>query len=344
MKKRLIAIMLCLGMSSASLAGCSGGNQASNEYVTVAGYKGIEIDDIDEPEVTDEEVDTYINSLLVGYSTQEVKAGDVVNIDYVGVMDGEQFDGGSSQGVDLEIGSNTFIPGFEDSIVGHKAGDTFDFNGKFPDDYRIEDLKGRDVVFTITVNHINGDVDVPELDDELVATLSDSAKTVDAYKKEIKKQLEENKQSDYESQLQSLAWDAVLEKAEIEKYPEDKLEEYSSMMMDQYESYAKDCDMELEEMLQSFYQMSLDDFKEQVDTAAKESIKQELVAEAIAKAEKLEPTDKELDEEFEKLAKDYGYADVDALREVADDDTLRSIVIQNRVREFLGKNAIQVKE
>lgn len=337
-------MMLCMGMSAALLAGCSGSNKASNDYVTVVGYKGIEIDDIEEPEVTDEEVDDYINSLLVQYSPQEVKEGDTVNIDYVGVMDGEQFDGGSSQGVDLEIGSDTFIPGFEDSVIGHKAGDTYDFNGKFPDDYLIEYLKGRDVTFTITVNYINGDVELPELDDELVASLSDSAKTVEEYKEEVKNQLEESKQSDYESQLQTAAWDAVMEKAEVTSYPEDKVEEYTNLMMQQYESYAEQSDMELEEMLESFYQMSLDDFKEQVDTAAKESIKQEMVAEVIAKAEKLEPTDEELDAEFEKLAEDYGYEDVDALREVADDDTLRSIVIQNRVREYLGKNAIQVKE
>lgn len=344
MKKRIIAMMLCSLMSVSLLAGCSGGNQASNEYVTVAGYKGIEIDDIDEPEVTDEEVDDYINSLLVRYSTQEVKSGDTVNIDYVGVMDGEQFDGGSSQGVDLEIGSNTFIPGFEDSVIGHKAGDTYDFNGKFPDDYRIENLKGRDVTFTITVNYINGDIELPELDDELVKSLSDSAKTVEEYKKEVKKDLEESKQSDYDSQLQAAAWDAVIEKAEITSYPEDKLKEYKELMMSQYETYAQQSDMELEEMLESYYQMSLDDFKEQVNTAAQESIKQELVAEVIAKAEKLEPTDKELEEELEKLASDYGYEDVDALKEVADMDTLRSIVLQNRVRAFLGENAIQVKE
>ena len=344
MKKRIIAMMLCSLMSVSLLAGCSGGNKASNEYVTVAGYKGIEIDDIDEPEVTDEEVDDYINSLLVRYSTQEVKSGDTVNIDYVGVMDGEQFDGGSSQGVDLEIGSNTFIPGFEDSVIGHKAGDTYDFNGKFPDDYRIENLKGKDVTFTITVNYINGDIELPELDDELVKSLSDSAKTVEEYKKEVKKDLEESKQSDYDSQLQTAAWDAVIEKAEITSYPEDKLKEYKELMMSQYETYAQQSDMELEEMLESYYQMSLDDFKKQVNTAAQESIKQELVAEVIAKAEKLEPTDKELEEELEKLASDYGYEDVDALKEVADMDTLRSIVLQNRVRAFLGENAIQVKE
>ena len=344
MKKKLIAMMICSLASVSLLAGCSGSNKASNEYVTVVGYKGVEIDDIEEPEVTDEEVDDYINSLLVQYSTQEVKVGDTVNIDYVGVMDGEQFDGGSSQGVDLEIGSNTFIPGFEDSVVGHVAGDTYDFNGKFPDDYRIENLKGKDVTFTITVNYINGDVELPELTDELVKSLSDTATTVKEYKEEVRKDLEESKQENYDSQLQAAAWDAVLESAEITSYPEDKVEEYTDMLMSQYETYAEQSGMELEEMLETYYQMSLDDFKEQAKTAAQESIKQELVAEVIAEEEHLEPSDKELDEEFQKLAEDYGYEDVDALREVADDDTLKSIVLQNRVREYLAEHAIQVKE
>lgn len=348
MKKKLAVLVAGSLAASMLLAGCSS-NNASNDYVTVGGYKEVEIEDIEEPEVTDEDVEQYIQSVRSQYATQpEIKdrgviAGDTANIDFVGKIDGEEFDGGSYDGYDLQIGSGSFIDGFEDSIVGHKPGETFDWEGKFPDDYHNSDYAGKDVTFTITVNYIAGESVLPELNDEFVKKVSEESETVDEYKEEIKKQLTDSQTTDYDSQLQDAAWEAVLEKCEVKKYPEGSVEKYEDQIKAQYEQAAEAYDMELEDFLTQYYSMELDDFNKQVTAAAEETVRQQLVVEAIADKEKLTPNDQELEEEFEKLAESYGYEDVDALKEAADEDTLKLIVLTNRVKEFLGEHAIQVK-
>lgn len=333
------------------LTGCSS-NEASNDYVTVGGYKGVEVADIEEPEeVTDESVDNYIQAVLAQYATQEeitdraVESGDTVNIDFVGKMDGEAFDGGSSEGYNLQIGSGAFIPGFEDSIIGHMPGDTFDWNGQFPEEYSNNpDLAGKDTTFTITVNYICGETTYPELTDEMVQTLSEDSKTVDEYKEEVKKMLEENGTTDFDTQLQEAAWEAVLEKAEVKKYPDDEVEKFTETLIEQYKATAESYEMEYEDFLAQYYGLSVEDFEQQAEDAAKETVKQRMVAEVIAEKEKIMPNDEELQEEYEKLAEEYGYEDVDALKEIADEETLENIVIIRRVKEFLAEHAIQVKE
>lgn len=350
--KRKIAVLLTGALTaSVLLTGCSS-NEASNEYVTVGGYKEVEVADVEEPEeVTDESVENYIQAVLAQYATQEeitdraVEDGDTVNIDFVGKMDGEAFDGGSSEDYNLQIGSGSFIDGFEDSIIGHTPGETFDWNGQFPEEYSNNpDLAGKDTTFTITVNYICGETIYPELTDEMVQTLSTESTTVDEYREEIKKMLEESGSTDFDTQLQEEAWEAVLEKAEIKKYPDGEVEDYTEQLISQYKDVAEVYGMEYEDFLEQYYGLSVEDFEAQAADAAEETIKQRLVAEAIADKEKLTPSDEELQEEYEKLAEDYGYEDVDALKEVADEDTLKSIVIINRVKEFLAEHAIQVKE
>ena len=350
MKKKLAMLIAGTLAASMIMTGCSS-NDASNDYVTVGGYKGVEVDDVEEPaEVTDDDVDNYIKAVRNQYATSEqitdrgVIAGDTVNIDFVGKMDGEAFDGGSAEGYDLTIGSGSFIEGFEDSIIGHTPGETFDWNGKFPDEYSNNpDLAGKDVTFTITVNYINGETILPDLDDDFVKQVSDKSKTVDEYKKEIKKQLEESNTTDYDSQLQDEAWNAVLEKAEVKKYPDGDVENIENQIKEQYQNAADSYGLAFEDFLAQYYSLTEDDFNKQVTDAAKETVKQRLVAKAIADKEKLTPSKKELNKEYKKLAEQYGYKDVDALKEIADDDTLENIVITNKVKEYLADNCIQVK-
>lgn len=351
MKKKAVGLLAGAMSAAMLLTGCSS-NSASSDYVTVNGYKEVEVDDIEEPdEVTDEDVEQYIEAVLTQYGTTEeitdraVESGDTVNIDFVGKMDGEEFDGGSSEAYNLEIGSGSFIEGFEDSIIGHMPGETFDWNGKFPDDYQNTDYAGKDVTFTITVNYICGETTYPELTDEFVQTLSEESKTVEEYRKEIKNLLSENGTTDYDTQLQEAAWEAVLEKAEIKEYPEGEVEESTTQLTDQYKQIAEQYGMEYADFLEQYYGMTEEDFEEQAKSAAEESLKQRLIAEAIADKEKLTPkSDEEWQEEYEALAEEYGYEDVDALMEAADEDTLKSIITINKVKEFLAEHAIQVKE
>lgn len=355
MKKKTVLLTGVIAASLA-LAGCSS-NSVSNEYVSVGGYKGIEVADIEEPEEVDEEtVDEYIQAVLSEHSMQEeikdrkVKSGDTVNIDFVGKMNGEEFDGGSSEGYNLEIGSGSFIEGFEDSIIDHKPGETFDWNGKFPDPYTNNpDFSGKDVTFTITVNYICGEVTVPELTDEFVKTVSEESKTVEEYKKEIEEQLTKGGTENFDLQLQDAAWKAVFEKAEIKGYPDGELEKVKKQLMEPYEKQAETEEMELADFLQQYYQVSEEEFEKQAEDYAKNSIEQKLVAEAIAEQENLLPADSELEKEYETLAENLGYEDVDSLKKAAEasgdpEEVLKDIIIQNRVREFLAENAIQVKE
>lgn len=351
MKRKAAGLLTGVLVTAMFLTGCSS-NSASSDYVTVNGYKEVEVDDIEEPdEVTDEDVDQYIEAVLTQYGTTEqitdraVASGDTVNIDFVGKIDGEEFDGGSSEAYNLEIGSGSFIEGFEDSIIGHMPGETFDWNGKFPDDYQNTDYAGKDVTFTITVNYICGETTYPELTDELVQTISEESKTVEEYRKEVKKLISENGTTDYDTQLQSAAWDAVLEKAEIKEYPEGEIEEYKTQLTDQYKQIAEQYGMEYADFLEQYYGISEEEFEEQAESAAEQTVKERIVAEAIADKEKLTPkNDEEWQEEYEKLAEEYGYEDVDALKEAADEDTLKNIITLNKVKEFLAEHAIQVKE
>lgn len=357
MMKRKTAILLTGVLAAAmSLAGCSG-NRASNEYVSVGGYKGIEVADIEEPKEVDEEtVEEYIQAVLSQHSMQEeikdrkVKSGDTVNIDFVGKMNGEAFDGGSAEGYNLEIGSGSFIEGFEDSIIDHKPGETFDWNGNFPDPYTGNpDYSGKDVTFTITVNYICGEITVPELTDEFVKTVSEKSKTVEEYKKEIEKQLTEGGTEDFDLQLQDAAWKAVFEKAEIKSYPDGELEEVKTILMEPIKKEAENEKMELAEFLEKYYQMTEEDFEKQAETYAKESVEQKLVAWVIAEEEKLVPGDSEWEKEYEALAEKMGFGDVDALKKAAEasgepEEVLKDVIIQNRVREFLAEYAIRVKK
>ncbi len=242
--KRKLAVVLTAALASAMLlTGCGSKNDASNEYVTITGYKGIEVAAVeDAAEVTDEDVQSYISSVLEEHATEElitdrpVQEGDTAIITYVGKMDGVEFEGGSAEDYPLVIGSNSFIAGFEDSIIGHSVGETFDWNGQFPEDYTPE-LAGKPVVFTITVNAI-AVYTTPELTDELVQTLSETAKTVADYEEEIRTMLEESTESDYKYALQDAVWNAVMEKAEVVKYPEGQVEEVASTLIAQYEEMA----------------------------------------------------------------------------------------------------------
>lgn len=350
--KRKLAVVLAGAMACAMLlTGCGSKNDASNEYVTLTGYKGIEVPAVeDAAEVTDEDVQNYIDSVLSQNATEEtvtdrpVQEGDTAVISYVGVMDGVAFEGGSAENYPLVIGSDSFIEGFEDSIIGHSIGETFDWNGLFPENYGNAELAGKPVVFTITVNGITV-YNTPELDDAFVQTVSEESKTVDEYKEEVKKLLEESATTDYDYALENAAWSAVMEKAEVVKYPDGEVEELTASLIAQYEEMATYYGVDYETFLADYMGYTVEDFEAQAKVAAEESIKQSLVAKAIADAEKLVPTDDEYQAEYEVMCEEYGYENVDALIEAAgSEEDLQTIVIERIVIGWLAENCIQVNE
>lgn len=346
MKKRLAAILTGVLASSLLFTGCQASKGLETDEIKITQYKEVEVDQVEKPaEVTDDDVENYIQNMLqTNADTREitdraVQSGDTATIDFVGKVDGEEFDGGSAEGYPLEIGSGAFIPGFEDSIIGHKTGETFDWNGQFPEDYGNADYAGKDVVFTITVNHISENV-VPELNDKFVKSVSEESKTVEEYREEVKKLLAEQAEENYKSQLNSAVWQKVLENTEVSKYPDGEVEELIDSATKQYKSAAEYMGMEFEDYLEQIG-TTAEEFEKQIEDMARENVKQTMALKAIAKKEKLELSDEEYEKQLEKIVEASGYEDVDALKEAEKEEDLRDIALYNVVVEWLAKNCIQ---
>ncbi len=353
MKKRILAVILSVCVA-ASMTGCS--TELSNEYITIKQYKGLEVAQVEKTEVTDEMVESEISSRLEQASVTEditdraVENGDTVNIDFSGSVDGVAFDGGTAQGSSLEIGSGTFIgaegnyKGFEEQLIGHKIGEEFTIQVQFPAEYKMNTaLSGKVADFAIKINSIQK-ITTPELTDKWVKKNSESSKTVDEYKKEVRGELEKNYEDDQMSSLKSEALQALYDQTDVKKYPEDQLEETKTKIAAYYKNAASSYNMEFADFLSSYMGMTEDEFNDQVDTAAKNSVKQKLAVELLAKKKNLEPTDEEYQKKYKEYAKQYNFDSVDAMIEQAGEDVLKEMVLQEVVSEYLAKNCVQVEQ
>ena len=270
-------------------------------------YKGIEIKKI-EYNVTDEDINHELghmqehNSRLITIEDRPVEKGDIATIDFEGFVDGKAFEGGKAEGHELEIGSNTFIPGFEDQVIGMKIDEEKDINVKFPEEYFSKELAGKDATFKVKVHEIKKK-ELPELDDEFAKDVSEFD-TLKELKADIKaKQEEQNKEkAKYETQ------DAVI-KALCEDI---KVDIPSGMIEMEVENMLKDIEqrlsyqgLKLEQYLQMMGKTS-EDMKKEYEPQAIDAIKSRLALEAVVKAEKIEATDKEIEEKMKEMAKNYG--------------------------------------
>ena len=346
MNKRFAIVFAGVLASSIILAGCEASKGLETDNIKITQYKEIEVDAVQKPEeVTEEAVEERIEMTLaskletIEITDRPVKSGDTANIDFVGKIGGEAFEGGSAEGYPLEIGSGAFIPGFEDSIIGHSIGETFDWNGSFPEDYGNADYAGKDVVFTITVNSISQSI-VPELTDEFVKSVSEKSKNVKEYKAEVKKQLEKEGKENYENQLNSQVIQKVLENSEVPEYPEDEVEKMCVETIEQHKTIATYLNMEYEDYLQQ-NGFSIEEFEKRVENDAKESIKQTMAIKAIAEKEKIKMTDEIYEERLKEMAKLYEYEDVDAIKEAFEEEDLKDIVLKELVVEWLAEHCIQ---
>ena len=349
MKKRIAVLLTGVAAASVMLAGCSGSKGLETDEMTISVYKGVEINEVAKPgEVTDEDVENAIQATLQTNATPEeitdraVESGDTATIDFTGKINGEEFDGGSSTDYPLVIGSGTFIEGFEDSVVGHILGDVYEWQGKFPDDYNNAEYAGKDVVFAITVKGISKQ-SVPELTDEFVKSVSSESKNVKEYKEEVKKRLDSDNKKNYEDGISQSVWQKVLDNTEIKKYPEKEVKKISDALVEQYKTTAEYYQQDYETFIQDQMGYSVEEFEKQVDDAAKASIKQTMVTEAIADKEKIKMSDDEYKDQLKKIAESFGYEDVDALKDSAEEDDLKDMALNNMVREWLTENCVQVK-
>ncbi|MDD7770306.1 trigger factor [Suipraeoptans intestinalis] len=350
MSKKTTTVLLAGMLAGAlCLTGCATSKGLETKNLKISKYKGVEVDKVDKPQkVTDEAVDSAIEASLNANATKKeitdraVENGDTVTIDFVGKIDGEAFEGGSAQDYPLVIGSGSFIPGFEESVIGHKTGETFDWNGTFPDNYTPE-YAGKAVTFTITVKGITQN-DVPKLTDEVVKTLSKTSKTVKEYKEEVRKNLETEAQSNYDNTLAQKVWDKVLENTKIKSYPKKEVKAFADKFINRYKEMASSYGMEYETMIKEQMNMSVEDFEKEVDKMAKSSLKQTMITEAIAKEEGIKVSGKEYEKQLKALAKNYGYGSVKELKAVAPKEDLEDIVQNKLVKEWLVKHCVQVEK
>ena len=349
MKKRVFAfaMILCL---LAACAGCAGKKvkkedtkQLSNEFMTITQYIGLEVQVTELPDPTDEEVmkSIYNTMQTKGMITTEkvtdrpVKNGDVVTIDYLGKVDGVAFEGGTDEGVQLEIGSNSFIPGFESSIIGHSIGEEFDINVTFPTEYT-EELAGKDAVFTIKLHAITG-INVPELTDDVATQLAGKTMTATEYMAQERAALIESNRLTVESEKTQLVWRELITHCLVDEFPEDVLQAKIEDVKAQYEYGASLAGMELDAYLQYVYGISSAEM-------AKDLIKQEYAVKLIAEEEGIIITAEDYDRELAEYAEQYGYEDPKAFEELVGRTELERIIQQNAVGEWLVANCKPIKK
>ena len=347
MKKKLAVLAAGICALSLFLTGCSG--EISNDYVTITKYKGVEIDKVDADTVSDNDVEAQINSVLQSKSTttevtdRAAQTGDTVTIDYEGKKDGEAFKGGTATDAQLTLGSGQFIDGF---VVGHNIGDTFDLNLTFPENYGNEDLAGQAVVFTVTLKGIS-QTDVPELTDEFVQSVSDTSKTVEEYKKEIKKSLKKTSKENRQNTIKENAWKAVLENTTVNKYPKKDLKNMISSIKTQYKNMASYYNVDFADFLKQYMNMDEETFNSKAIQAAKDQVKANLAADLIIEKAKIDVSDKTLEKKYKEYAKAYGYEDVDALKKALEDagnlENLEKTARLDIVEDWVADNCKQVK-
>ncbi len=338
--KKYLCICLCGILAAALAGGCSkqeDGAGKMSSTVKLGEYKGITYTPMS-TEVTDEDVDAEVQSLLEAHPTytsvdRAAAVGDTVNIDYVGKMDGEAFDGGTAYGTDLELGSGMFIDGFEDGLVGASKGDQVDLNLTFPDPYTNNpDLAGKPVVFEVTVNDVKESAPA-ELNEEFLASYTEYT-SVDEFMEGTRKQLEEYVASQAESQKQFDIFTKVINNAEINVSDED-VQAYYDELYDTYKKQAETIGIDLETMV-GYYGMDLATFEAGLKTQAEEATKQDAVVRAIAAEENITVEDADR----EALAEDFGYETVEAMEEDAGADMVESYILMEKVLDLLVANAV----
>lgn len=273
--------------------------------VKLGDYKGLKAT-ILPTEATDEDVDSELtnmldrNSRLVSVEDRAAEMGDTAEIDFEGFIDGVAFEGGKGENYPLELGSNSFIPGFEDQIVGHKPEEEFDVNVTFPDDYA-GDLGGKDAVFKCKIHEIKTK-EMPELDDEFAKDVSEFD-TLDELKEDLKKQIAERKEEKAKSDLENQLIEQVVENMECE-IPECMFDKRTDEMIQEYSYRLQMQGIDLNTYL-SYMGQDMDSFKATFREGAENQVKASIALEAIVEAEKIEATEEEIEAEVNKLAEQY---------------------------------------
>ena len=276
--------------------------------VKLGAYKDLEVSVEVSKEVTDEEVDAKLENERKNLAELIVKDGaaengDTVVIDFVGSVDGVEFDGGKGENHSLELGSGQFIPGFEDQLVGAKAGDEVEVKVTFPEDYQATDLAGKAAVFATKVNEVKAK-EVPALDDELAKDLDDEVETLDELKAKYRKELEAAKEIAFDDAVEGAALDLAVENAEIVELPAEMVEDEVHRAMNEFMGNMQRQGIS-PEMYFQITGTTQEDLHKQYEADADKRVKTNLVIEAVAAAEGFDATEEEIQKEINDLAAEY---------------------------------------
>ena len=308
--------------------------------VEVKDYKGIEVEKVVNP-VTDEDINKQLDALREKNVTVETvddraaENGDDVVIDFEGFKDDVAFEGGKAEDFTLSLGSGQFIPGFEDQIVGHNAGEDFDINVTFPEEYQVKELAGAPAVFKIKLKSISKKV-MPELDDDMVKD-STEFDTVDEYKADVKKKLEEANEKHADSEVEAKIFDKVIENMTAE-IPQVMFDNRVNEMISELEQRLAPQGISLDLYMQ-YTGQTIDTVKKAYAEQAEKQVKLRLALEKIAKLEKIEVTEEELKAEFDKLAEAYKL-DVDQIKQFIHDDDLKKDIAVGKAVDIIKDAAV----
>lgn len=306
--------------------------------VELGEYKGIEVEEMN-TEVSEEELNEALDSLREEHAElilkeEAIAEGDTVIFDFEGFKDGEAFEGGQAENYELVIGSNSFIPGFEEAMIGLSAGDEEDLDLTFPEDYHVEDLQGADVVFKVKVHEVK-EKQVPELNEDFLDFLDEDYESVDALKDSVKEEMEAAKAVEEENRMNEELLLAVADNAEID-IPEAMIEEEKNQMFAEFEQRLAQQGLNFELYSQILGQTE-EDLKEQMHDDAILRIRTRLVLEKIAEVEEIEVEKEEVEEEYEKLSEMYGM-EVAQIKEIASEAAVTYDLMLRKAIEFVQEH------
>ena len=314
--------------------------------VKLGEYKGMEVPAQDTT-VTDADVDDALETKLqqqaelVLKEDKPAEKGDTVVIDYKGSVDGEEFDGGSAENYSLGLGSGSFIPGFEDQLIGHNADEDVDVNVTFPEDYHAKNLAGKDALFKVKIHEIK-EKQLPELDDDFAKDVDEDVDTLAELKEKTKKQLQEEKDNQAKAAIEDAAINKAVANAEIQDIPQAMLDDDTNRQMQQYLAGMQQQGISP----QMYFQITgtkEEDLKKQFANDAAQRVKTNLVLEAIVDDANLDATDEEIAKEISDLAKQYGMEE-DAVKKALSKDMLMHDIKIRKAVDLVADSAKQVKD
>ena len=308
---------------------------------TIEGYKGIEVEK-KVAEVTEADIDAEIdrvrdrNARFISESEDAIADGDTVNLDFEGFVDGTPFDGGKGENYELKIGSGSFIPGFEEQIVGQKIGEEFEVSVTFPAEYHSADLAGKAAIFKCTVKSVK---QLPELDDEFAKDVSEFD-TLEEYRADVKATLAKKNEDAADRDMENKLAEKLMELL-VADIPEVMFEQEAENFLRDYDTRLRSSGLDLKTYMQ-YTGMTLDGLREQFRPQAEKQVKVRLALEAIARIEALDATTEEIDAEYERIGNAYGVA-VDEVKSMILAEDIKADLVVGKAMALVKENAVAVE-